>query len=83
MNKNGSCAKLVHTNSLHGNCIYFYDTHPNNCEAAKRLKEAQKKAAELTEKYESQFGPINETSRDTSRWAWITGPWPWEVEANE
>ena len=72
MNKNGSCAKLVHTNSLHG-----------NCEAAKRLKEAQKKAAELTEKYESQFGPINETSRDTSRWAWITGPWPWEVEANE
>ena len=61
----------------------FLDTHPNNCEAAKRLKEAQKKAAELTEKYESQFGPINETSRDTSRWAWITCPWPWEVEANE
>ena len=61
----------------------FLDTHPNNCEAAQRLKEAQKKAAELTEKYESQFGPINETSRDTSRWAWITGPWPWEVEANE
>ena len=27
----------------------FLDTHPNNCEAAKRLKEAQKKAAELTE----------------------------------
>ena len=44
----------------------FLDTHPNNCEAAKRLKEAQKKAAELTEKYESQFGPINETSRDTA-----------------
>lgn len=83
MNKNDSCAKLVHTNSLHGNCHIFLDTHPNNCEAAKRLKEAQKKAAELTEKYESQFGPINETSRDTSRWAWITGPWPWEVEANE
>ena len=64
MNKNDSCAKLVHTNSLHGNI--FLDTHPNNCEAAKRLKEAQKKAAELTEKYESQFGPINETSRDTT-----------------
>ena len=47
----------------------FLDTHPNNCEAAKRLKEAQKKATELTEKYESQFGPINETNRDTSRWA--------------
>ena len=23
VNKNDSCAKLVHTNSLHGNCIYF------------------------------------------------------------
>ena len=33
--------------------------------------------------FEEKFGPMGETSRDTSRWAWINGPWPWEREANE
>jgi len=61
----------------------FLDTHHNNCEAAKRLREVRKKLTELTEQYEAKYGPIHETSQNTSRWAWITGPWPWEVEANE
>ena len=60
----------------------FLDTHPDNCDAAKKLAEVRAKLNDLTEKYEAKYGPINETSRDTSRWAWITGPWPWEKEAN-
>ncbi len=60
----------------------FLDTHPNNCEAAKKLKETQEKLRELTAKYEEKYGPINETSANTSRWAWITDPWPWETGAN-
>ncbi len=60
----------------------FLDTHPNNTEAAKRLKEVRAKAAELRAQYEEQYGPLHETSSQTSRWAWITGPWPWETEAN-
>ena len=60
----------------------FLDTHPDNCEAAKKQAEVQAKLKELTEKYEAKYGPINETSRDASRWAWITEPWPWEREAN-
>lgn len=58
----------------------FLDTHPNNCEAAKKLAECQEKIRELTARYEEKYGPINETSRDASRWAWITDPWPWETE---
>ncbi|MDU7337650.1 MAG: spore coat protein CotJB [Clostridium sp.] len=58
----------------------FLDTHPNNCEAAKKLEETRKKIAELTKNYEDAYGPMGETSNQTSRWAWITGPWPWEVE---
>lgn len=61
----------------------FLDTHPNSCDAAKKLAQAQAKVKELTAAYEEKYGPINETSRNTSRWAWITGPWPWEQEAND
>ncbi|MDD5953303.1 MAG: spore coat protein CotJB [Oscillospiraceae bacterium] len=61
----------------------FLDTHPDNCDAAKKLEEAQKKQKALVEKFEAKYGPINETSRSANRWAWVTGPWPWEQEANE
>lgn len=57
----------------------FLDTHPNNCEAAKKLEETRKKIDELTAQYEAAYGPIAESSSKTSRWAWITGPWPWET----
>ena len=58
----------------------FLDSHPNNCEAAKKMEETRKKIAELTAQYEAAYGPLNETSDAASRWAWITGPWPWETE---
>lgn len=61
----------------------FLDTHPDNCDAAKKLAETEVKQKKLIETYEASYGPINETSRDASRWAWISDPWPWEQEANE
>jgi len=57
----------------------FLDTHPGDCEAAKKLEEYRKISAELTAQYETAYGPLYETSRDTSRWAWIASPWPWEI----
>ena len=57
----------------------FLDSHPNNCDAARKLEEARKKADELTKQYEATYGPLHETSSNTSRWAWITGSWPWET----
>lgn len=60
----------------------FLDTHPNNCDAARKLEEYRRQLAELTKEFEDTFGPIGETSRNTSRWAWINDPWPWEKEAN-
>lgn len=59
----------------------FLDTHPNNCDAAKLLDEAQAKIASLTEQYESMYGPFHETTHTASRWAWITDPWPWDIES--
>lgn len=61
----------------------FLDTHPNDCEAAKKLEEYRTKTAALVKEYETAYGPMNETSENTSRWAWITGPWPWETGEEE
>ncbi len=61
----------------------FLDTHPNNCEAARRLEEYRQRLDRMVKEFEEKFGPLGETSQDTSRWAWISGPWPWEQEAND
>ena len=58
----------------------FLDSHPNNCEAAKKMEEYRKIFEELTEEYEATYGPLNEVSSKTSRWAWVAGPWPWDIE---
>ena len=60
----------------------FLDTHPNNCDAARRLEEYRRQLDTLTKEFEDKFGPIGETPQNTSRWAWISDPWPWEKEAN-
>ena len=49
----------------------------------KKLEEAQAKQKALVQQYEAKYGPINETSHTANRWAWVSGPWPWEQEANE
>ena len=60
----------------------FLDTHPNNCDAARKQQECQTKADELRREYEEKYGPIGEIAATTSRWAWITDPWPWDVADN-
>lgn len=58
----------------------FLDTHPNNCDAARRLEEYRQRLARMTKEYEEKYGPLGELSSETSRWAWINGPWPWQLE---
>ena len=50
---------------------------------SKKLAEYRALHKKLKTEYEDKYGPLNETSRDTSRWAWISDPRPWEAEANE
>lgn len=56
----------------------YLDSHPGDCNAATQLEEYRKMAAGLVEKYESTYGPLNESQQTTSRWAWISDPWPWD-----
>lgn len=60
----------------------FLDTHPNNSDAARKQEEYKSRNEALTAEFEEKFGPIGETPENTSRWAWICDPWPWEKEAN-
>lgn len=60
----------------------FLDSHPGNCEAARKLEEYREKTRALVKEFEEKYGPMGESSQNTSRWAWICDPWPWEKEAN-
>lgn len=61
----------------------FLDTHPNNREAAKKLDEYRERMDKLKKEFEEKYGPIGQTPQNTSRWAWITDPWPWDPEEKE
>ncbi len=61
----------------------FLDSHPTNCEAAKKLDEYHADIEKLTAEYESKYGAINLRSSETSRWQWVNGPWPWEGEGED
>ncbi len=73
---------LRQLNALHFSMLelhLYLDSHPGDCDAAAQMEEYRKQAAELTKKYEAAYGPLNESQKDTSRWAWISDPWPWDI----
>ena len=49
----------------------YLDSHPYCKEAAKKFAAYREEYDKLTAEYEKAYGPLNETSRSTSRWAWI------------
>lgn len=58
----------------------YLDTHPNDCKAAKQLEDYRKMTNELVAQYEAAYGPMNLSSSKASRYAWISDPWPWDVD---
>ena len=63
--------------------ILFLDGDPDNCEAMAYYHKLLDQRTRLIAEYESKFGPLTiygNTSHEG--WAWVTGPWPWEYDAN-
>lgn len=56
----------------------FLDTHPNDKETIKKLREYEAKAKELMKEFEEKYGPIKRKTDETSFWSWVNDPWPWE-----
>ena len=48
----------------------------------RKLEEYTAKADRLKKEYEEKDGPLGDSSQETTRWAWVSDPWPWEKEGN-
>lgn len=57
----------------------FLDTHPTDTDALALNDKYGKRRDVLVTEYEQKYGPLD-MSRVTSstRWQWISDPWPWE-----
>ena len=61
----------------------FLDTHPDCAEALAFYNKYKKLCEEAKEQYEKAYGPLDIMSeQNDSRWAWVDGPFPWELSAN-
>ncbi|MBP3322922.1 MAG: spore coat protein CotJB [Clostridia bacterium] len=58
----------------------FLDSHPHNKQAALKLDEYNKNIKAMKAEYEKKYGKLFPTTKDTSRFEWISSPWPWETE---
>ena len=56
----------------------FLDTHPNDKETIKKLREYEAKSKELTKEFEEKYGQIKRKTNDELLWSWVNDPWPWE-----
>lgn len=61
----------------------FLDTHPETVKRPKSWKNTERKSLNSPANMKMLLGQFNETSNQASRWAWISGPWPWEVGEEE
>ena len=61
----------------------FLDTHPDCAQALAYYNKYKKLLEEAKNAYEKAFGPLEICSdENTARWAWVDGPFPWELAAN-
>jgi spore coat protein JB len=57
----------------------FLDTHPFDENAIRLHNSYSQKYHELVSIYEAKYGPLRFTSMSGCPWAYINGPWPWEM----
>lgn len=58
----------------------YLDVYPNDKKAIDLFNQYRIQKNELTEQYESKFGPLllSSNSLNSYPWAWDDRPWPWE-----
>jgi len=82
MNREDMLRKVQEADFVLYDVSLFLDTHPSNEAALEFFNEYQRVYTEAVADYEAQYGPLVAFDTDTTRgWAWVQGPWPWEMEA--
>lgn len=62
--------------------MLFLDTHPDDQKALAYFKMHQKLSDEAVKEYSKKYGPMTaETGMYDTRWTWVDGPWPWEIQS--
>ncbi len=62
----------------------YLDTHKNDKDAFALFSNYVRLYQEGKEKYEKQYGPLNQTAAARSgSYTWLSDPWPWEVEGGK
>lgn len=58
----------------------YLDTHPYDDKALRLHNDYSRKYHELISMYHAKYGPIRNDQMSGCPWAYINGPWPWEIE---
>ena len=58
----------------------YLDTHPDDTSAADALNVYETKSQKLRKEFEAKFGPLSPSDKNGNRWAWISAPWPWDIQ---
>lgn len=78
---NQNRASLLHEimslNFAVNDLVLYLDTHPTDSRAINMHSEYSEKVIELTQKYQSLYGPLT-VNFSSETWDWIDEPWPWE-----
>ena len=57
----------------------YLDTHPDDKDAFKALRDTLALKREAHERYVKLYGPLKiEDLENADRYSWLDGPWPWE-----
>lgn len=60
--------------------ILYLDTHPDDEQALEYYETYRKLYQQAVNEYTRLYGPLNaDDVNSCNYWAWVTGPWPWEV----
>lgn len=61
----------------------YLTTHPNDEEVLNLYWAYIKLGREGREKYEEQYGPLLQTDLTPGSFAWLSDPWPWDMEGEK
>ena len=63
--------------------VLYLDAYPNHQQALAYYHELIAQRKEVADRYESACGPLTVMgNKSRTAWDWVSGPWPWEVDAN-
>lgn len=63
--------------------LLYLDTHPDDKKGFALYRSLVKKARDLKEEYQKNYGPLSAmAAADYDEFKWIDGPWPWEKGGN-